>query len=226
MVFTGSRMDFDWSLLIWRENFVRSHLDERPWPRGASIRTQCQNPGNDHDRRPETPESNAFEMPESVSAEAPVPIRITVDNDYPPGAWERVVEALAVKLDVRLSIGVPHTFTNSGDSPCIVVASGARSILEACSKAAASPETTRGLVLISGLPAADTARPAVPMLLVRGRQSARVTHEAGVSAFENLPLGRIVELEGCGDEPHAEQPDALASSIIWFAENLPETRRD
>ena len=162
MVFTGSRMDFDWSRLIWRENFVRSHLDERPWPRGASIRTQCQNPGNDHDRRPETPELNAFEMPESVSAEAPVPIRITVDNDYPPGAWERVVEALAVKLDVRLSIGVPHTFTNSGDSPCIVVASGARSILEACSKAAASPETTRGLVLISGLPAADTARPAVP----------------------------------------------------------------
>ena len=161
-----------------------------------------------------------------MTPEARILVHITVDDDRPPGAWKRVAEALAARLDVRLSTGVPHTFTNSGDSPCIVVASGARSILEACSKAAASPETTRGLVLISGLPAAGTARPTVPMLLVRGRQSARVTHEAGVSAFENLPLGRIVELEGCGDEPHAEQPDALASAIIWFAENLPETRRD
>ncbi len=76
-------------------------------------------------------------------------------------------------------------------------------------------------MLISGLPAAGTAPPAVPTLLVRGRQSVRVTHGDGISAFENLPLGRIVELEGCGDEPHAEQPDVLASTIVWFAENLP-----
>ncbi len=159
-------------------------------------------------------------MAESITPETPLPVYITVDDDRPPGAWERVVEALADRLDVRLSIGEANPFTNSGDSPCIVVASGARSIDEACSEASASPERTRGLVLISGLPAVGTAPPAVPTLLVRGRQSTRVTHGDGISAFENLPMGRIVELEGCGDEPHAEQPDALASTIIWFAESL------
>ena len=159
-------------------------------------------------------------MPDSIARNRPIPVRISIDEEDPTGAWKRVTEALDIELEADLSVGNTGRLTKSGDSPCIVVASGSRSIEEACSQAVDSPDEVRGLVLITGLPAASTPPPAVPTLLIRGRQSSRVTHGAGVSAFENLPLGRIVELESCGDEPQADQPEALASTIIWFANSI------
>jgi esterase len=55
-----------------------------------------------------------------------------------------------------------------------------------------------------------------PVLVLRGRASTVMTHEAAVGLREALPGARIAELEGAGHWPHQEIPGAFDSTLRWF----------
>ena len=76
------------------------------------------------------------------------------------------------------------------------------------------------LILVECAPPDDLQPPNCPVLLVSGRQSPQITHEQQVAAFEHLRHGRIVELESCGGDPMAEQPEQLAETVRWFLSTL------
>lgn len=55
-----------------------------------------------------------------------------------------------------------------------------------------------------------------PVLVLRGRASTVLNHEAAVGLREALPGARIAELEGAGHWPHQEIPGAFDSTLRWF----------
>jgi pimeloyl-ACP methyl ester carboxylesterase len=57
-----------------------------------------------------------------------------------------------------------------------------------------------------------------PALVLRGRASTVLTHEAAVGLREALPGARIAELEGAGHWPHQEIPGAFDATLCWFLE--------
>ena len=59
-----------------------------------------------------------------------------------------------------------------------------------------------------------------PVLLVRGRQSALLTHETAVRMREALPVSqvRLAELEGGGHWFHQDFPGAFEAAARWFLE--------
>ena len=65
-----------------------------------------------------------------------------------------------------------------------------------------------------------------PTLIVRGRQSAHLTHEAAVKMREALPgsVVRLAELDGGGHWFHQDFPGAFHSTVRWFLEGLVEQR--
>ena len=58
-----------------------------------------------------------------------------------------------------------------------------------------------------------------PTLILRGRASAVLAHDAAVALREARPGSRITELEGAGHWPHQEVPDAFDSTLRWFLNN-------
>ncbi len=65
-----------------------------------------------------------------------------------------------------------------------------------------------------------------PVLLVRGRQSALLTHETAVRMRERLPTYqvRLAELEGGGHWFHQDFPEAFEITVRWFLEGLASAR--
>ena len=65
-----------------------------------------------------------------------------------------------------------------------------------------------------------------PVLLVRGRQSALLTHETAVRMREQLPTShvRLAELEGGGHWFHLDFPEAFEITVRWFLEYLGAAR--
>ena len=61
-----------------------------------------------------------------------------------------------------------------------------------------------------------------PVLLLRGRQSALLTHETAVRMREALPVSqvRLAELEGGGHWFHQDFPGAFEAAVRWFLEDL------
>ncbi len=57
-----------------------------------------------------------------------------------------------------------------------------------------------------------------PALVLRGRASTVLTHEAAVGLKEALPGARIAELEGAGHWPHQEVTGAFDTTLRWFLE--------
>jgi pimeloyl-ACP methyl ester carboxylesterase len=55
-----------------------------------------------------------------------------------------------------------------------------------------------------------------PALVLRGRASTVLTHEAAVGLREAVPGARIAELEGAGHWPHQEVPGAFDATLRWF----------
>jgi len=55
-----------------------------------------------------------------------------------------------------------------------------------------------------------------PTLILRGRASTVLAHEAAVALKEALPGSRIAELEGAGHWPHQEIPGAFDATLRWF----------
>ncbi|HBK78989.1 MAG TPA: hypothetical protein DDZ83_04755 [Nitrospinae bacterium] len=86
--------------------------------------------------------------------------------------------------------------------------------------AAAEINSAGAVILVECAPPEELQPPDCPVLLVSGRQSSQITHEQQVAAFERLSHGRIVELESCGDDPIAEQPEQLAETVRWFLSTL------
>lgn len=66
-------------------------------------------------------------------------------------------------------------------------------------------------------------RIACPVLLLRGRQSALLTHETAVRMREALPVSqvRLAELEGGGHWFHQDFPGAFEAAVRWFLSDLP-----
>lgn len=58
-----------------------------------------------------------------------------------------------------------------------------------------------------------------PALVLRGRASTVLTHEAAVGLREALPGARIAELEGAGHWPHQEVPGAFDATLRWFLDS-------
>ena len=58
-----------------------------------------------------------------------------------------------------------------------------------------------------------------PTLILRGRASAVLAHDAAVALREARPGSRITELEGAGHWPHQEVPGAFDSTLRWFLNN-------
>ncbi len=55
-----------------------------------------------------------------------------------------------------------------------------------------------------------------PTLVLRGRASTVLNHEAAVALKEALSGARIAELEGAGHWPHQEIPGAFDATLRWF----------
>ena len=60
-----------------------------------------------------------------------------------------------------------------------------------------------------------------PVLLVRGRQTDVLSHDAAVKMREALSRARLGELEGGGHWLHQEFPGAFESAVRWFLDNVP-----
>ena len=61
-----------------------------------------------------------------------------------------------------------------------------------------------------------------PVLLVRGRQSALLTHETAVRMRELLPVSqvRLAELEGGGHWFYQDFPEAFEAAVQWFLADI------
>ena len=57
---------------------------------------------------------------------------------------------------------------------------------------------------------------AVPVLILRGRQSKLLSHEEAVRLRESLPHTMLIEPEDCGDFPAKDNPDAAAAALNLF----------
>ena len=86
--------------------------------------------------------------------------------------------------------------------------------------ASAEINSVGALILVECAPPDELQPPDCPVLLVSGRQSSQITHSQQVAAFERLRHGQIVELESCGGDPLAEQPEQLAETVRWFLSTL------
>ena len=60
-----------------------------------------------------------------------------------------------------------------------------------------------------------------PVLLVRGRQTDALSHDAAVKMREALARVRLAELEGGGHWLHQEFPGAFEAAVRWFLESPP-----
>ena len=60
-----------------------------------------------------------------------------------------------------------------------------------------------------------------PTLIVRGRQSDVIGHEAAVRMREAIGRVRLAELDGGGHWFHREYPGALEATVRWFLDNPP-----
>ena len=61
-----------------------------------------------------------------------------------------------------------------------------------------------------------------PTLIVRGRQSSVLDHEAAVRMREAIPRVRLAELEGSGHWIHQEVPGAFETTVRWFLDSPPQ----
>lgn len=113
-------------------------------------------------------------------------------------------------LSTALQIAVDGILVAEGDAVGV-----------AC-RVALSGQPPRLLALIEGCPPED-ATPAVPTLLLRGRQSDSVPHAQAVAAFERLPQGRLFELENCADDPVREIPSQVETALRWLIAHPPGT---
>lgn len=105
-------------------------------------------------------------------------------------------------------------------NPALVVGYG-----QSCRAAFVSTKlrSVKAMVLVGkNLPNPETDDPGVSTLILRGRQSIELSHEAAVTLMNRLPDSRLYELENCADNPAVEAPDALETAVRWFINHLPE----
>ncbi len=57
---------------------------------------------------------------------------------------------------------------------------------------------------------------AISTLVLRGRQSSSLSHEAAVQMHESLRHSKLIEPEECSDFPAKDNPDAAAAAVNWF----------
>jgi pimeloyl-ACP methyl ester carboxylesterase len=83
--------------------------------------------------------------------------------------------------------------------------------------AASAPASLVALVLsdcnadvVAGL------RVGVPVLILRGRQSALMSHAEAVALREAAPGSRLIEPEDCGSWPFGSCPEAAAEAVAGF----------
>ena len=68
---------------------------------------------------------------------------------------------------------------------------------------------------------AEWSRLTCPTLIVRGRQSALLTHDVAVRMREAIPRARLAELEGGGHWFYQEFPGAFEATVRWFLQDPP-----
>ena len=61
---------------------------------------------------------------------------------------------------------------------------------------------------------------ATPLLLAPGEHDQVVTPEQAASDARAIPAGRLVILQGCGHLPPAEDPSAVASTLLDFFDDV------
>ena len=73
-------------------------------------------------------------------------------------------------------------------------------------------------LVLSDCKADDVAglRVAAPVLVLRGRQSALMSHAEAVALREAFPGSRLIEPEDCGSWPFGSCPEAAAEAVEWF----------
>ncbi len=149
------------------------------------------------------------------------PALLLVAGGHAPAEWAAFAERLTA-LHRVIALG-PGTTGNGLAGALRSVAGGAALIAHggACKGAAGyAASDTAGLValVLSDCKADDLAdlRVAAPVLVLRGRQSALMSHAEAVALREAFPGSRLIEPEDCGSWPFGSCPDAAAEAVEWF----------
>lgn len=160
-----------------------------------------------------------WSTPGSVST-----IVVAVDSDV-----ANLIGPVAEKLMDRFRvIGIslkakmdPVTVSWWATDPVILLAQG-KAGETACETARLAPGAIKALVLADYAPPVDedTSPLAVPVLLFTGRESSSESHEAAVAAHSHMRGSKLIELDGCADQPTKNCPTALAESLTWYLEEL------
>ncbi len=148
---------------------------------------------------------------------------VLTSSEHGPADWDEFARTLDAKLSlVALPPGVGVDATTDlvpAGEKFLVVAHGEAG-RAALKFAAAGNRALAGLVLADFAPGPGSVRPGglpCPALLLRGRQSTAVSHEAIVRARERLPGSWLIEPEDCGAWPFGSCPEAAAGAVLWFA---------
>ena len=126
---------------------------------------------------------------------------------------------------VGISIGArmdPVTISWWAADPVILLAQGRAGGI-ACETARLAPGAIKALVLADYAPPTnvkDASPLPVPVLLFTGRDSSTESHEAVVAAHSVIEGSKLIELDGCAEQPTKNCPTALAESLTWFLDQL------
>ncbi len=126
---------------------------------------------------------------------------------------------------VGISLGArmdPVTISWWAADPVILLAQGRAGGI-ACETARLAPGAIKALVLADYAPPTNVKEASplpVPVLLFTGRDSSTEPHEAAVAAHGHIPDSKLIELDGCADQPTKNCPTALAESVTWFLDQL------
>ncbi len=147
---------------------------------------------------------------------------VIVAPENSPTDWDDFVEFLSpthspMYADVSSSLDLLLLIWEIGE-PVVLMTQGEMAIDLANKVVSAAPGAVTSLVVCDGIIGSDRIGEIheIATLILRGRQSNIVTHEAAVQMHDALRHSTLIEPENCADFPAKDNADAAASAVNWF----------
>jgi pimeloyl-ACP methyl ester carboxylesterase len=138
------------------------------------------------------------------------------------GDWHEFAALLAppsspVLAEVSSALEVLMFIWDMG-TPVDLVAQGQHAVEWASELVSMAPAAAASITICDGELTAEqiSGMHEISTLILRGRQSSSLSHEAAVLMHEAMQFSTLVEPENTGEFPAKDNPDAAAGAVNWF----------
>jgi pimeloyl-ACP methyl ester carboxylesterase len=147
---------------------------------------------------------------------------VIVSKDYSAGDWTEFVSFLSsshapVVAEISSAYELILLIWEIGE-PVVLLSQGSEAADWVSQAVVSAPGAVASLVVCDGEIASGTIKEmhSLPTLILRGRQSSLLSHEAAVALHHAVAQSTLIEPENCGEFPAKDNPDAAASAANWF----------